>query len=86
VDSDRLKSTVEELVDRIDQLYGLYLDATMGFDANVTTVEQAQMQPGASDDSAFFITDGAPTDPDNVLLHKTTQGEFKKRNRPDGSN
>jgi hypothetical protein len=86
VDSSALKSTVQELVDRIDQIYGLYLDATMGFDSNVKTAELAQANTAATDDSSFFMGRGPPTDPQNVLLHTTTQGEFKKRNRPDGSN
>jgi hypothetical protein len=73
---------VQEFANRVDQLYGLYLDSTMGFDSNVRTIERAQSSTGAADDSAFFISDGAPNDPDNVLLHQTTQGEFKKRNSP----
>jgi len=74
LDNAALQDTVKELVDRIDQLYGVYLDATLGFDSNVTAVEEAQAASGATDDAAFFIGLGAPTDPSNVLLHQTTQG------------
>jgi len=87
VNSLLLSSTVAEFVAQIDELYGLYLDAAIGFENNVEMIRRGQAaSPASSDASAFFIGDGAPISPTNVLLHRTTQGEFKDRNRRDGRN
>ena len=70
----------------INAAYGLYLDATMGFAANVRSVERTQEQKGSNDEAVFLYTSGAPADPDHMMLHQTTQGALKGRNRADGPN
>ena len=84
---------VAAFVERIDEVYGLYLDATVGFKANAQQVRGAQEQsrnvvePGTDLDSLpMFVGRGDPTDPASVLLHMTTQGQFKRRNDDDGDN
>lgn len=88
-----LVEAMQEFPDRIDELYGLYLDTTQGFKANVDTLNKMQeasahlvSDQAALDQLPFFVGRGDPNDPNNVLLHQTTQGQFKPRNPPDGSN
>lgn len=80
-------------VTSVDELYGHYLDSTMGFIANLRLLTVARKRnpsmppPGSDDDKAeFFVGDGNPNDPTNRLLHKTTLGEFKNRNSKGGRN
>jgi hypothetical protein len=76
-----------------NELYGHYLDTTLGFSAALTQVCDAQtamrsnLPPGTlEDDLAFFYGHGDPNDPEHRLQHRTTQGEFKARNAPNGPN
>jgi len=91
--SETVAGEVRALVEALDHLYGLYLDATAGFKANHDLIVRGQREtaeglpPGTDPDSlGFLVGRGAPTDPATVLLHRTTQGEFKRRNAPGGSN
>jgi hypothetical protein len=86
-------SVVKEFVQRIDEIYGLYLDATKGFQENVKSLEKGQeeaLKKGIKvewrDDSKFFFGRGNPNDPKSVLLHTTTFGEYRQRNLEGGSN
>ena len=89
----KLSSTVEAYVTSVDELYGHYLDSTVGFVANHKNIVDGQERAKALlpsqadfDSSAFFYGHGNPNDPSNRLLHKTTQGEFKRRNNKGGRN
>ena len=77
----------------VNELYGHYLDTTLGFSAAHAQVCDVQMAmrpnllPGTlEDDLAFFYGRGDPNDPEHRLQHRTTQGEFKARNAPNGPN
>ena len=94
-DLAKLCSTVEEYVISVDELYGHYLDSTTGFGENYRRMVEGQERSRALiklpkdadlDAAAHFIGRGNPNDPSNRLLHKTTQGEFKRRNAPGGRN
>ncbi|GAB5535465.1 MAG: hypothetical protein Rubg2KO_17140 [Rubricoccaceae bacterium] len=81
-------------VHRLDELYGLYLDTTAGFNAALKQFDQLQTQTAADlkmtrhqlDSTDFFFGKGDPNDPQNILQHRTTQGEYRRRNSPSGSN
>ncbi len=77
---------VAELVAEINALYGLYLDATAGFAANVKMITDAQRQTGQTDEDHFFFQFGPTVNPPNALLHQTTYGAFKGRNEETGRN
>jgi hypothetical protein len=90
-DADRVLLILGEFVNRLDELYGVYLDATSGFDELVRRQERVDKDAAASPDykgdaADMFITHGDPNDPKNVMLHRTTVGDFKQRNRRGGSN
>jgi hypothetical protein len=86
-------SAAKEFVQRIDEIYGLFLDATLGFQENVKRMETSQKEAAKigikvelRDDSKIFFGRGNPNDPNNVLLHTTTRGEYRRRNLIGGSN
>jgi hypothetical protein len=88
-----LVATTQEFADRLDELYGLYLDATAGFKANVDRINESQKASAhlvsdlAELDQAWYVYGrGNPNDPNNVMQHQTTQGEYKARNAPGDSN
>jgi hypothetical protein len=93
LDGNRLLYEVAALVERVDELYGLYLDATAGFRENVEVVKRGQdrarracSQGADLDQLPLFFGRGDPNDAENVMLHRTTQGAFKARNAKGGSN
>jgi len=93
VDVSQLRSVVEAFVTTVDDLYGHHLDSTAGFTANHKLMIRAQEEIRNSlppeidlDQLEFFYGHGNPNDPSNRLLHKTTQGEFKRRNAKGGRN
>jgi hypothetical protein len=86
-------SAMAEFIRRIDEIFGLYLDATQGFNCNLWRLnyghEEAKKKGipvDSTDDAKFFFGKGNPNDPKNVLLHTTTLGEYKRRNSRGGSN
>ena len=86
-------SIAAEFIQRIDEIYGLYSDATLGFRQNVKLLETGQEEAAKKgikvnllDESKFFFGNGNPNDPNNVLLHTTTIGEYRRRNSIGGSN
>ena len=88
----KLTFEVETFVTSLDELYGHYIDSTVGFMAKVKMLTEAQTQmrpqmPGVDLDSIeFFYGHGNPTDPSHHLQHKTTQGRYKNRNITGGRN
>jgi hypothetical protein len=86
-------TATKEFVQRIDEIYGLYTDATSGFHENVKRMEKGQEEAEKKglniewrDDAKIFFGIGNPNDPNNVLLHTTTRGEYRRRNSTSGSN
>lgn len=88
VDIPALTSAAADFVKVIDRLYGLYLDAQMGFDKNADEITWAQgkMTTPTPRSLPLLIGRGDPTDPSNVTQHQTTQGEFIDRNTRSGDN
>ena len=84
-------SAAKEFVQRIDEIYGLYLDTIQGFQENVKRTEETEKEAAKKgikmrEDSKVFVGRGNPNDPTNVLLHTTTRGEYRQRNLTGGSN
>ncbi|MCR9161924.1 MAG: hypothetical protein ACE37F_26070 [Nannocystaceae bacterium] len=84
---------VAAFVEVVDNLYGVYLDAGLGFMAIAKQVCEGQdkvrgeFPPGTDLDALpQFIGRGSPNDAGNVMQHKTTQGQFKARNAKGGHN
>jgi len=93
IDLPRLEAEVLNYVIAVDELYGHYLDTTAGFIANARQVEEVQkssrpnLPPGTDPDALdMFYGHGDPNDPANRILHRTTQGEYKRRNAKGGHN
>jgi hypothetical protein len=92
-DINRVEQEVAAYIATIDGLFGLYLDCAQGFLANYNQLIRGQAEttkhlpPGTDVDSLdMFLVWGDPNDPNNVMQHRTTQGEFKRRNARNGSN
>jgi hypothetical protein len=89
---DTLVQEVQSFLAQLDALYGHYLDCTLGFQAIHARFVEIQQRgirdfPGTGLDSRnIFLGRGAPDDPSIIIQHRTTQGEFKTRNAPSGSN
>jgi len=88
-----LLEATREFAHRLDELYGLYLDASTGFKANVAGIkerQEARVQQGASlaelDQLRFFYGRGDPNKPTSYVQHQTTQGQYKARNDVGGAN
>lgn len=89
-----LTRETKAFVDKIDELYGFYLDSTLGFLRNHEFMVQSQLLDAAKaeagdidqDLSSLYFGKESPTDPNNQVLHSTTQGEFKRRNGYKGKN
>ena len=88
-----LVATTGELANRLNGLYGLYLDATTGFKFNFAKVKESQegsahlvSDPDELDQVPMSYGHGDPEDPGSRLQHQTTQGEYKARNAPGGAN
>lgn len=80
-------------VGRLDDIFGLYLDATTGFDAALARFMKAEqgsrqlLKPGEDpEERRLFYGRGDPNDPSNILYHATTYGEYKRRNARGGRN
>jgi hypothetical protein len=99
VERNELEAVVEEMRDVIKQVFGILLDARQGFHHLTATMERVQASlvgtvHGATiqtlDESQYSYSDGPPQhhpdDPGAPLLHNTTQGELKLRNRRGGQN
>ena len=85
---------IEEYIQIIDKVYGLFLDATFAFPTHrkdfIKNQERASELTHLSIEKldALPITYGigAPGEPKSVDLHRTTQGDLKKRNEKNGYN
>ena len=89
----KLSSTIEAYIASVDDLYGHYLDSTIGFISFHDRILEGQKRYRATqpqridlDAGEFFIGNGNPNEPSARLLHKTNIGEAKKRNAKGGKN
>ncbi len=101
---DMVMGETVQLVDEyervVNSVYGIYLDATVGFAAALKRFEDTQREGIVAlanetpqhanleylDAQLFLFGRGDPNDPDHVELHRVTQGEYKVRNQADGLN
>lgn len=93
VDAKNVVEALTAFTARLDEIFGLYLDAVGGFGANFELVVRIQKDsrhlvssPEQLDELPYLIGRGDPNDKTNVLLHQTTQGRFKERNAAGGLN
>ena len=84
----------------VDSIYGVYLDSVSGFREVLKRFEVSQMDTLRSlkktnpelstieylDSTAMFYGRGDPNSPESKFLHRTTQKDFKERNRKNGPN
>ena len=85
---------IKEYLGVVDDIYGVFLDCTLGFQNNrkymIDNQRLASTRLGLSvaqlDKRNLTYGTGHPNDPNNVLLHKCTQGQLKERNIKDGNN
>jgi hypothetical protein len=88
-----LSSSIEAYIASVDDLYGHYLDSTIGFVAFHDRILENQLRYRATlaqqvdlDAGEFFIGNGNPNEPTSRFLHKTNIGEAKRRNAKGGKN
>lgn len=93
VKKEILNIHIAEFLNVIDGIYGVYLDSTYGFKLLETHINNLQEKSiklfGAPtivklDERAFSYGRGHPET--GLILHSTTQGELKKRNKKNGPN
>ncbi len=91
---------ITEFEQVVDYIYGVYLDATTGFEQLRKWFEEHQgksLEILKSSHPELAIIDyldsvdmiygkGDPNDPKSVVLHRCTQGEYKERNKQGGTN
>lgn len=84
----------------VDGLYGVYLDATLGFRRLLEYIDSTQAVASEllashgpevasvehQDAQSWIYGLGNPNDPGAQVQHQTTTGEVKRRNRPGGGN
>ena len=94
VKKEDINSYISEFLKVIDSIYGLYLDSTLGFKLVENYINNMQKNAmklighaatiAKLDEKAFSYGNGHPER--GLILHRTTQGELKKRNKKDGPN
>ena len=90
---EALKAAVSEFVAEIDDLYGYFMDSTIGFAHNLRLMQEREVEQvrlmGSQervDAVLYSYLDKSPMDPDHRVLHQTTQANFKARNSKRGAN
>ena len=97
--SSQLVPILDEFMQTVDMVYGVYLDSIAGYKWAKERVEQAQQdtlrrfkEQGEDwtlkdlDAESMLIGRGAPNAPDAIVLHRGTQLQFKQRNSYGGLN
>jgi hypothetical protein len=91
---------IQEFEEIVDNIFGVYLDSTLGFRRVVEWINKNQeltiedfktKNPKIAnidylDNQPFFYGKGNPNIPSSVVLHQTTQKQLKKRNSENGTN
>jgi hypothetical protein len=94
------KHTIDDFISVINSIYGVYLDSTLGFkllNEHITKFQNKSVKligPEATveklDKAEFIYGTGTPPQykipNDRRVLHMTTQGELKERNKENGIN
>ncbi|MBU3924839.1 MAG: hypothetical protein KKI14_04145 [Nanoarchaeota archaeon] len=88
------KTKIDEFLQVVDEIYGVYLDSTNGFCCIKEKTESTQKESCRRSNLTMqylnnrkvFYGKGNPNDPKSYPLHVCTQGEFKKRNEDNGKN
>ncbi len=100
IDLAALRHATDEYAAAIARVTALYLDSNQGFANNTARLDEGQRQalvglrksdPSHAtrahvDSLDYLYGKGDPSDPSNVLLHWSTQGQFRARNEVHGSN
>lgn len=90
-----MNELVTEYLAIVDGIHGAYLDAVTGFalivdeyDAARSRMQAArpQIPPDAYDGAPMVYGTGHPRQPQSRVVHACTQGEYRQRNAPAGSN
>ncbi|MBV9988400.1 MAG: hypothetical protein JO301_12035 [Chitinophagaceae bacterium] len=89
-----LEVTIKEFAEVVDEIYGVYLDATKGFVDNKTQMENIQHDSIAKlnvtldhlDNAPMVYGKGPPGQPGTYILHECTQKKYKERNDKNGKN
>jgi len=76
---DETRQWTQELLQVVDQTFGLYLDATAGIDSFRGAIERMALTPGTTDENRFTFGVGDPNLPSARALHSTKFGELKRR-------
>lgn len=97
---DCTMSAIEEYLELVDHIYGVYLDSTTGFDLVKKGMEDSQQNTlkilkekypelanqEYQDTTAMIYGKGDPNTPEAIWLHRCTQGQYKSRNSEAGDN
>jgi len=88
--SELEKIWFKKFIEKIDDIYGVYLDSTNGFLLLKKQIENIQMISTHSisklDGKSFIYGKGNPTIKGAYPLHTCSQGECKERNKLNGKN
>ncbi len=89
-----VNDVIFEFFEQVDEIFGMYLDATMAL--KLMGVKINEMQVESSKELNFSIDyldtlphiygEGDPNDPNSIILHESTQGEYKIRIKEGGRN
>ncbi len=100
IDLADLRHATDEYAAAIARTTALYLDCNQGFANNVEKLDEGQRQALAGlrktdpshatrdhmDSLKYLYGKGDPNDPSTVLLHWSSQGQFRVRNEEHGAN
>lgn len=97
--SSTIENIIQEYLDVVDRLYGIYLDSTLGFSLVRKNVNEIQnqiisfsIQKGEPlditylDNQLWYYGKKHPESPDAYPLHQVTQANLKIRNSVNGEN
>ncbi|MBP0047549.1 hypothetical protein H9C73_02275 [Marinobacterium sp. AK62] len=88
------KSVSDEFIGILHDIYGFFIDTTQGYSIYLKQL-QSQQELAAKkynttvaklDVATMTYANGAPTDPEAIILHECTQKEIKERNIKNGRN
>lgn len=92
---NRVTELLEEYSQIVNHIHGVYFDAARGFRLLLKETDTIQRNilkrlPELTIDDLdarpYMVGDGKPDSVDTSLLHRTTQGALKERNKESGSN
>ncbi len=85
-----MKKWFNRFIEKVDDIYGVYLDSTHGFLLAKKQIESVQMQTKEAtfnlDKRSITYGKGNPNEKTAYPLHVCSQGEFKEGNKLNGKN